>query len=171
MASEMRSIVARLPALVLVAAAAAAWYAARDLEVWSLDGPGAGLLPKVAIGLVAAIGALVALRPPAAPPASEPAASEPAGSEAAAQGSRATLAVYLAGLAAFAVALPHLGFVMPALAVTAGVLRFAEGRSWTVSVLYAVLLAAALVLLFGTALGVRFPDGPIEALLMRIGVL
>lgn len=173
MASGMKTLVERVPALALVAGAAAAWYAARDLAVWSeMDGPGAGLLPKIAIGLVAVFGVIAALRSGPAGGERDAAPAEASASASASEaGGGRSFAAYAAGLAVFAASVAHAGFVLPALAVTAAILRLAEGRSWAVSLLYAFLLVAALVLLFGTALGVPFPDGPAERFLMRVGVI
>jgi hypothetical protein len=146
--------------LCLTCAAVAAWFASRRLEIWTEDGPGSGLMPKVALGLLAVLGVLVAVRP-------GPAADE----SASAGGWNRTFLVYAVAAALMAGAVPALGFVLPALLAVLAILRFAEGRSWLASLGYSLSLIAAIVLLFGTALKVQFPDGPAERVLKSVGVL
>jgi hypothetical protein len=84
---------------------------------------------------------------------------------------RLTFAVYAGALILLAAAIPYAGFIVPAFVATTAVLRWAERRSWGVSLAYGAALTAAIVLMFGTALRVQFPDGPVERLLKSAGVL
>lgn len=149
---------ARILPLALGASAGAAWVAAGRLAVWTEDGPGSGLMPKIALGLIVGLACLVAIRPGAGVDAEE-------------TGSTRTFAIYAVSAVTLALAVPYLGFVLPALAAVFVIMRFAEHRSWTASSVYAVLLIATIVLSFGTALKVQFPDGPAERALKTIGAL
>lgn len=66
---------------------------------------------------------------------------------------------------------PFLGFVIPGFFASLAILRFAEGRTWPRSIGYSAGLLAAIVLLFGSALNVQFPDGPAEQFLASMGVI
>jgi hypothetical protein len=152
---------ARLVPLGLLLAAGAAFVSSRRLEIWTEDGPGPGLMPKIALGLMAVL-ALAVTIVPGESPADE--ADQP-------RGVSRTFAVYALACLGMALATPFTGFVLTGLVCVAAVLRFAEDRSWAVSIGYAVALIGTLVLLFGTALKVQFPDGPAERLLREIRVL
>jgi hypothetical protein len=145
-------------ALLLVAVAA--WLASRRLEVWTDDGPGPGLIPKVALGLMAVLALAVSIAPGTAPP-----------EEATPGGSSRTFLIYAGSCAFMAGAVPVLGFVLPGLLAVLVILHFAEERSWPVSIAYAAALIGTIVLLFGTALNVQFPDGPAERGLRQIRLL
>ena len=154
------ALTSRAIPLGLAALGVAGYVGARHLDLWTDDGPGSGLLPKVALALVASLARLVALFPSPSP-------------DTAAEGTETprTFAIYAAVTVALAVTVPLLGFILPTLVGTAIVMRFAEDRSCGVSVLYAILLVATIVLTFGTALKVQFPDGPAEAVLKSLRLL
>lgn len=157
----MTAFRARMIPLALLLAAVAGWFASRNLEIWTEDGPGPGLMPKVALAMMGVLALAMTLVPGEAP-AEDGAASEGLGR---------TFAIYALACAAMATTVPWLGFVLPGLLCTFAILRFAEERSWFASVGYAVALIATLVLLFGTALNVQFPDGPAERVLKAMRVL
>ncbi|WP_198365434.1 tripartite tricarboxylate transporter TctB family protein [Roseomonas sp. KE0001] len=142
--------------------AALAWWEASRLESWSWDGPGPGLMPQ-ALSILIALAALAVLVWPGDPTAEAEGGAAPFRD-------RTFLAYVLAMLGA-AAAVPFLGFVPPMLAATTLMLRLGERSSWTEALLYALLLAAGIVLLFGTALGVPFPTGPVERVLSGLGLL
>jgi hypothetical protein len=145
----------------LVFAGLAGWEAAR-LPAWSaFDGPGPGLLPQVLAALiaVAALGVLAA-----------PGHGEPEGGAASPLRSRGFLG-YGGAMLGVALALPHLGFILVGAFATLLVMRVAEGASWGASLLWGGILVACVTLLFGTALGVPFPPGPVERLLAPLGLL
>jgi hypothetical protein len=150
---------ARAVPLALAALGAAGWYAARHLDLYTDDGPGSGLLPKVALAFVVVLALLISFAP----------TSEGA-DETRIETPRAFV-VYSVVAILFAIAVPFLGFVIPALIATGVIMRFAEDRSWFASLLYAFLLVATIVLSFGTALQVQFPAGPAEVALKSLGVL
>jgi hypothetical protein len=152
---------ARLIPLALLVGAGAGWYASRGLEIWTDDGPGPGLLPKISLAIMGALALAVTIAP----------GGEPADDDGAPGGAGRTFAIYAICCAAMAVAVPWLGFVLPGLLSTFAILRFAEGRSWLASVAYALALIGTIVLLFGTALNVQFPDGPVERALKTMRVL
>lgn len=137
----------------------AGWVSARRLELWTEDGPGSGLLPKTALAIVTILALLVALAP-GEPDAPADEASTPR-----------VFAIYAGAAIGLAAAVPYLGFILPTLVATAVILRVAEERSWFASLLYALCLVGTIVLTFGTALKVQFPDGPAEALLKSMRLL
>jgi Tripartite tricarboxylate transporter TctB family len=146
--------------LALAALAASAWIRTQGLPIWTIDGPGSGLLPKAALGIMLALSLILVLKP-----------SERSDKAPAEEGRNLTFLVYSAAAVAMAVAVHFLGFVVPAFLVATAILRFAENRSWLRSLCYSAALIAVIVLLFGTALSVQFPDGPAERLLNSIGLL
>jgi len=150
---------ARAIPLFLAALGAAGWFAARHLDLYTDDGPGSGLLPRVALGFVVVLAVLVSLAP-ARRGAAETGNETPR-----------AFAVYSIVAILFAIAVPFLGFVIPALIATGVIMRFAEDRSWLASLIYSFLLVATIVLSFGTALKVQFPAGPAEVALKSLGVL
>jgi hypothetical protein len=70
-----------------------------------------------------------------------------------------------------AIALPHAGFIITGLAATLLVAKFGENRPWREALLWSAALVASIVLIFGTALGVPFPTGPMERLLAPLGLI
>lgn len=150
---------ARAVPLALAALGAAGWLAARHLDLWSDDGPGSGLLPKVALALVFVLAVLVSLvRETDVTPKDE--AETPR-----------TFAIYSVVALLLAAIVPFFGFVLPGFVATAVIMRFAENRSWLASLLYALLLVGTIVLTFGTALKVPFPEGPAEVALKSLRLL
>lgn len=152
---------ARLVPIAMLLAVGIGWFATRRLEVWTIDGPGAGLLPKTALAITA-LTALLLLPAPGKPaPDDEQADAEP----------RRTFVVYALACATMAIAVPWLGFILPGLLCVFVILKFAENRSWPISVGYAVALICGLVLFFGTLLDVQFPEGPVERFLQSTRLL
>ena len=151
---------ARAVPLALATSAAGAWIGTQGLSIWTIDGPGSGLLPKAALGVMLALSLILVLKP-----------GERLDKASAEEGCNLTFLVYSAAAIAMAVAVPFFGFVLPAFLVATAILRFAENRSWLRSLCYSAALIAVIVLLFGTGLSVQFPDGPAERLLNSIGLL
>jgi hypothetical protein len=151
---------ARAVPLALAALAASAWIGTQGLSIWTIDGPGSGLLPKAALGIMLALSLILALKP-----------GERSNQAPVEEGRSVTFLVYSAAAVVMAVAVPFFGFVLPAFLVATAILRFAENRSWRRSLGYSAALIAVIVLLFGTALSVQFPDGPAERALKSIGLL
>jgi hypothetical protein len=142
-------------------AALAGWEASR-LQAWSpFDGPGPGLVPQILAVLIAiaAIGVMAA-----------PGDGQLEGGDASPLRSRCFLA-YGAAMLGVAVALPYAGFIITGFTATLLVARVGENRSWREALTWAALLVLSVVLLFGTSLGVPFPDGPAERLLASFGLL
>lgn len=156
----MSRLPARLIPLSLLAAAVAGWFSSRSLELWTDDGPGPGLMPKVTIALMGVLALAVAIAP-----------GTPPDDEEAHPGLSRTFVIYAAACAAMAALVPLLGFVLPGLVCVLAILRFAEDRPWPASIAYALALIATIVLLFGTALNVQFPDGPAERALKAARIL
>ena len=142
--------------------AALAWREAATLESWGWDGPGPGLMPQ-ALAVLVGIAALAVMAAPG------DASAEPEGG--ARPYSNTTFLAYALSMIGVAVALPHLGYVLPLTVATVVMLRFGESTSWTEAARYAVLLSGGVVLLFGTALGVPFPSGVAERALYSIGLV
>ncbi|WP_424811303.1 tripartite tricarboxylate transporter TctB family protein [Roseococcus sp. YIM B11640] len=145
----------------LIFAALAGWEASR-LQAWSqFDGPGPGLVPQILAALIgiAALGVIAA-----------PGDGELEGGTESPLRSRCFLA-YGAAMLGVAIALPYAGFTITGFVATLLVGRFGENRSWGEALLWALLLVASIVLLFGTALGVPFPTGPMERVLASLGLL
>ncbi|MBS7813611.1 tripartite tricarboxylate transporter TctB family protein [Roseococcus pinisoli] len=145
----------------LIFAGLAGWEASR-LQTWSpFEGPGPGLVPQILAVLIAiaAIGVMAA-----------PGDGELEGGEASPLRSRCFLA-YGAAMLGVAIALPYLGFIVTGFAATLLVLRFGENRPMRESLLWSVALVAGVTLLFGTALGVPFPEGAAERLIASFGLL
>lgn len=117
-------------------------------------------MPKIALALVGVLALAVTLAP----------GEQPVGGDTPSALSR-TFVIYALGCAFMAAAVPYLGFVLPGLLSVFVILRFAEDRSWLASAAYAFGLIGTIVLLFGTALSVQFPDGPAERALKSIRVL
>jgi len=153
---------ARFVALGCAVFAALAWREAATLDSWAWDGPGPGLVPQ-ALAVLVGIAALAVLAWPGDP------AAEPEGG--ARPYANRTFAAYGLSMVGVAIALPHLGYVLPMAAATIVMLRFGEATSWTEAVAYAVLLTGGIVLIFGTALGVPFPAGIAETALYSIGLV
>lgn len=156
----MTALRSRLIPLALLLAAGVAWFASRRLEIWTDDGPGPGLMPKIALALMGVLALAVTLAP-----------GEKPGDEEGPSGLSRTFVIYALGCAFMAGAVPFLGFVLPGLLSVFVILRFAEDRSWLASMAYALGLIGTVVLLFGTALSVQFPDGPAERVLKSARVL
>jgi hypothetical protein len=153
------SLRARAIPLALAALGAAGWVSARHLDLYTEDGPGSGLFPKVALAFVVVLALLVSLAP-----------GKVKADEKDTESSRPFI-VYSTAVVLFAVAVPFLGFIIPAVVATGAIMRFAEDRSWLASLLYAFLLVGTIVLCFGTALQVQFPAGPAEHVLKSLRVL
>ncbi|WP_207538779.1 tripartite tricarboxylate transporter TctB family protein [Sabulicella rubraurantiaca] len=153
---------ARLVAIASLAFAALAGWEAARLPAWSqFDGPGPGLLPQILAALiaVAAIGVLVA-----------PGTGEPEGGNASPLRSRGFLG-YAGAMVGVGLALPYLGFGVTGFLATLLVLRVAEGAGWGLALFWSFTLVIAVTLVFGTALGVPFPPGPVERLLAPLGLV
>jgi hypothetical protein len=157
----MRGQVRAVGAAALVFAALAGWEASR-LQTWSaFEGPGPGLVPQVLAVLiaVAALGVMAA-----------PGDGEPEGGRASPLRSRCFLA-YGAAMLGVALCMPFAGFIVTGFAATMLVLRVGEGRPWLRAAGWAAVLVGSVTLLFGAALGVPFPDGPVERLLALPGLI
>lgn len=142
--------------------AALAGWEASHLQTWSpFEGPGPGLVPQILTVLIAiaAIGVMAA-----------PGDGELEGGEASPLRSRCFQA-YGGAMLGVAILLPYAGFVITGFAATLLIARVGENRSWREALVWAALLVLSVVLLFGTALGVPFPDGPVERLLAPLGLL
>jgi hypothetical protein len=70
--------------------------------------------------------------------------------------------IYVAALGVLAAGAMYAGFAMTVVAVTVLIMRFAERRSWLVSLGYGVACAAAGLVCFGWLLRVDLPEGPVE---------
>lgn len=142
--------------------AALAGWEASFLQTWSaFEGPGPGLVPQVLVVLiaVAAIGVMAS-----------PGQGELEGGEASPLRSRCFLA-YGGAMLGVAVALPYAGFIVTGFAATLLVLRVGENRSLREALIWSTVLVFSVVLLFGTALGVPFPDGLVERFLASLGLV
>jgi putative tricarboxylic transport membrane protein len=152
---------ARISALFLLGLAVAAGFEASTLDRWSWDGPGPGLLPQLLTVLIGAAAIAVLIWPGEGAP--EGGAASPLRSR--------TFLVYAAGMLGTALALPVTGFIPAGFLAVALMLRLGEGRPWGAALAWAAVLMLSVTLLFGTALGVPFPAGPVEQGLARLGLL
>lgn len=158
----MMALHARLVPIVTLIAVTIGTYATYRLDLWTIDGPGPGLLPKIALAITALTALPLSFFPgaPTSDQESEEAAEPPR-----------TFLVYALSCAAMALAVPWLGFILPGLLCVLAILRFAENRSWLISLGYSTALVFGLVLFFGMLLDVQFPDGPVERILQSIRLL
>jgi hypothetical protein len=174
---QARGVQATTLAGIVVLSGFAAWQALR-FGLWDGREPGPGLFPLAAAvltGLLALGAMVVCLRraedppPPArsGPDGKDAVAPEPwagaidAPGEAIAGGAEhRRVAVYIAALALWAVALPWAGFGLTSLVALGAILRLAERQTWRLSL--GVSGAAVLVgwLVFERLLGVPLPHGP-----------
>lgn len=147
-----RSQLRRIAPLLLLALGVAALLTARGMGLGEFTAPGPGLWPAIVAGLLAATaGALLFLDP------AEDYEPWTAGT--------ARIVAGLAGLALFVLMFEIIGFVVPAFLLLAAWLRFFGAESWRMSLVLAVAGSLVLYLLFVTALGVPFPDGPVDRLI------
>lgn len=149
----------RLAALLLAAASGVGLWQALRLDRWGLDGPDAGFFPQMVAGVCLVLALLVAWRPGRA------GADEDSGAEAPDEGgvvTRDVFTVYCGALLLLAVGALFAGFAPTAIAVTVLVMRFAERRTWRASFIYALVCALVGLVLFGWALRVDLPEGPVE---------
>lgn len=157
----MRTHVRAVGIAALIFAGLAGWEASR-LQAWSpFEGPGPGLVPQV-LAVLIAIAALGVM--------ASPGDGELEGGEASPLRSRCFLA-YGTSMLGVAIALPYAGFIITGFAATLLVAKFGENRPWREALIWSVVLVSAIVLLFGTALGVPFPTGPAERLIAPLGLV
>ncbi len=148
----------RLVTLGLLAAALVGLWQALRLESWGFDGPGPGFFPQLMAGICVVL-AVVVLAFPGKAGETEGGDTEETGSS---SETNRTFAIYIASFGVLAAGAMYAGFVVTAIAVTALIMRFAERRSWLVSIGYGVACAAAGLVCFGWLLRVDLPEGPIE---------
>lgn len=138
--------------LVLLALAAAAWLAAGELPFGTLQRPGPGLLPRSLAVLIGGLALLLVLR------SASGAAASLAGLWPDRGGVR-RIAILLAALLTYALALEPVGYLLTTAATFLILLRWVSGRSWPATVTGAVLAAAGSYLLFARWLMVSLPPG------------
>ena len=143
----------------------ALWQSGR-LEMWTFQGPGAGLFPRgVAIALIVLAGfALLMPRRAAAEDASDAVASiAQAGPE-----ERRTGLLYAIGLIALVPGVAWAGFWITAFLLVFLLMRVAERRSWRASLGFGAVVASVGLVLFGGLLRVTLPMGPLDRWLLTL---
>lgn len=149
---------ARLATLGLLAAALVGFWQATKLESWSFDGPSAGFFPQL-VAIACIVLALVVLFAPGKAAATEDGDTDAAPETAQ---TRRTFAIYAVSFGVLALGSLYAGFVVTAIALSVLILRFAEGRSWIVSLGYGVGAAVIGLVCFGWLLRVDLPVSVIE---------
>ena len=154
---------ARTGAAGLLLVALVGFWQAWPLERWSFDGPGPGFFPQMVAAVCVLLSLLVLVWPGKV---ADEAADD--ATEAAAVSTRGTFALY--GLALFVLALGMVfaGFTVTALVTTVIVMRFAERRSWLLSIGFAVAVSLVCLLLFGWLLRVDMPTGVVDDVILRL---
>lgn len=151
----MRGAERVLGGVVLLTAVAVAAMASRYTVRFMVDPLGPQALPYLVAGLLGLSGAVLLLRRPAAagdaPPSSDPAHPTDA------VGAKRQFAG-IATLAAYAVAIPWLGFLAATTLATAGLARL-FGGSWPRGLLTGLAFALALYALFALGFGLDLPAG------------
>jgi hypothetical protein len=148
----------RLVTLGLLAAALVGLWQALRLDSWGFDGPGPGFFPQLMAGLCVVL-ALVVFAVPGRGGGTEAGDTEEAGTS---PETDRSFMIYVAALGVLAAGAMYAGFAMTVVAVTVLIMRFAERRSWLVSLGYGVACAAAGLVCFGWLLRVDLPEGPVE---------
>lgn len=133
------------------------WQALR-LESWGFDGPGPGFFPQLMAGICVAL-AVVVLAFPGRAGETEGGDTEEVRST---PDSNRTFAIYAATLVVLAAGATYAGFAVTTIGVAVLIMRFAEGRSWRVSITYGIACAVVGLVCFGWLLRVDLPEGPIE---------
>jgi putative tricarboxylic transport membrane protein len=147
-----RSQLRRIASLLLLALGVAALLMARDMGLGELTAPGPGLWPAIVAALLTLTAAALLFLDPA-----EDYEPWTAGT--------ARIVAGLVGLALFVLLFEIIGFVVPAFLLLLGWLRYFGDESWRMALVLAVAGSLVLYLVFVTALGVPFPDGPVDRLI------
>ncbi len=147
-----RSQLRRLAPLVLLALGVAALLTARGMGLGQLTAPGPGLWPFIVAVLLTLTAAVLLFLDPA-----EDYEPWTAGT--------VRILVGLVGLAVFILLFETIGFVIPAFVLLTLWLRFFGEESWRMALVLAATGSLVLYLVFVTALGVPFPEGPIDRLI------
>jgi hypothetical protein len=111
-------------------------------------GPGGGFLPLVTGVIIALCGLLLMFSSANAMPADWPAASV-----------WARMAAIVAGLAAIAIVMPSLGFILTVVPVMIVLMQSVERQSWITVLVVSVVSTIAVYLLFTRLLGTSLPRG------------
>jgi hypothetical protein len=133
----------------LLAGAALAFLLGGDLPVGTLGSPGPGMLPYLAIGLIAIFALVLLASAGSSPPAADTTWSELPHS--------AAIALVAAGAAA---AYQHLGFLVTMWMMISALLAFVERVDAWKAILYAAGIAIATRILLATLLKSPLPVGP-----------
>jgi putative tricarboxylic transport membrane protein len=137
---------------VLLALGVAALLTARGMGLGQLTAPGPGLWPFIVAVLLTLTAAVLLFLDPA-----EDYEPWTAGT--------VRILVGLVGLAVFILLFETIGFVIPAFVLLTLWLRFFGEESWRMALVLAATGSLVLYLVFVTALGVPFPEGPIDRLI------
>lgn len=130
------------------------------LASWTFDGPGPGLFPQ-AVAVVAVALALVNLVLPRFGAASDEVDGDESDGVAGPEETRTAL-IYSLGLIWLVAGTFYAGFSVTVFVLMAGIIRFAERRSWLAAVIAAAAVTIVGLVGFGWALGVNLPEGPID---------
>jgi len=158
-------------ALLALLGAVALWQTGQ-LEMWTFQGPGAGLFPRaVAIAMIALAAVCVVMPRRSADTGSADAVASFAD---AAPDERRTGLLYAIALIGLVPGAAWAGFWVTAFVLVTFLMRMAERRSWRASVGFGVIVATVGLALFGALLRVTLPTGPLDrwltALLRGTGV-
>ncbi|MFC0282785.1 tripartite tricarboxylate transporter TctB family protein [Camelimonas abortus] len=160
---------ARLTALGLFGAAAAAFWQALQLPHWTFDGPGPGLYPQAVAAACMALALLaLALEKPDPEPAAGDDEEAVARYDLAGPQERRTFHIYLAALGVLTAGSWFAGFTLTSLAVIILTMRFGEGVSWRATLVTAFLVTFVFLAGFGWLLQVSLPESAVDTTLRTL---
>lgn len=133
---------------VFVAVSALLWWLSADLPVGSLAMPGAGMMPMIAIGLVALFGVVLLFRGAASPPITAEHWSD---------ADHALRVIVATALAAFLYT--RLGVLVTMTLLLFGLVGLVERRRLVAAALFSLGVAAVTWFVFGTLLKAPLPSG------------
>jgi hypothetical protein len=156
----------RMGCMLLALLGAAGLWQSGQLEMWTFQGPGAGLFPRAAAIALVVLAVLCMVLPRTGSVAGMADAADAADAVVsfaqAAPQERRTGVLYAVALASLVPGVAWAGFWLTAFLLVSFLMRIAEGRSWRASLGFGAIVATAGLGLFGVLLRVSLPVGPLD---------